>query len=641
MLGTFREKILSWGAKILFALLIVSFGLWGIGDYNISGSSGNDAVAEVGDRPITGRELDTQVQNAMSRMRRLLGPDFSDEQARAMGIIDQTLNSLVQQNLFVEGARSAGLIVSDELLGQEIRDDDQFKHGGQFNRNAFFQALNNAGLSEAAFAALYRSQLLQTQLLSSVDVGLAVPASLADTIYRYRNEKRVAEVIRLDHTKFKGIPSPDPAELAKFHQDNAAIFTAPEYRALTAVLLRPEDVADEIEVPEERIKDEYDTRINEFTQLERREIQQILVSDEAKAKKISNRLALGEDFAKVAKEEAGVDEAGLNLGNLTRQELPIAELADAAFLLAAETSSQPIKTALGWHILKIGKVTPGSQKTLEEVRDQVKRAVQLDLAADTLVTLANKFEDDLGSGSTLEEAARRLDLEVIKVPAIDPRGLDDAAKPIPTISTIREILRVAFETEEGQDSVLTDFGTASFFILRVDKVTPPALRPLDKIRDGVVAAWKRERQAEAAEKRTAELVDKLKGGTPLKSVADEMKADIITTKAFTRTGQGLETDIPGELVQQLFSAKERVAVSAPGNGADFIARVKEIQPANAGADEGGVAAVREQVSLGLGNDITAQLANALRTRLGVTINREAIDNYFNTDTSGGRPRHAM
>ena len=48
MLGSFREKILSWGAKVLFGLLIISFGLWGIGDYNISGSNANDAIAEVG-----------------------------------------------------------------------------------------------------------------------------------------------------------------------------------------------------------------------------------------------------------------------------------------------------------------------------------------------------------------------------------------------------------------------------------------------------------------------------------------------------------------------------------------------------------------------------------------------------------------
>ena len=146
------------------------------------------------------------------------------------------------------------------------------------------------------------------------------------------------------------------------------------------------------------------------------------------------------------------------------------------------------------------------------------RIVQLDIAADTLVSLANKLEDDLGSGSTLEEAARRLNLKVIKVTSIDRRGLDYAGKPVEAIGKKRDILQVAFKTEEGQDSVLSDLGAASFFILRVDKVTPPTLRPLETIRTDVAATWKREQQATAAEKKIAQLVDQLKGGKSLKTL---------------------------------------------------------------------------------------------------------------------------
>ena len=172
MLGSFREKILSWGAKVLFGLLIISFGLWGIGDYNYSGSNANDAIAEVGGRAISGRDLEAEVQNAMARMRRLLGQDFSDEQARALGIIDQSLDTLVRKNVFIAGAEKTGLIVNDEVLGQAIRNDDQFKAAGQFDRQAFFQALNAAGLSEQAFASMYRVQLLQNQLICLVLLSL-------------------------------------------------------------------------------------------------------------------------------------------------------------------------------------------------------------------------------------------------------------------------------------------------------------------------------------------------------------------------------------------------------------------------------------------------------------------------------------
>ena len=38
----FRKKILSWGAKLLLGLLIISFALWGIGDYTMGGKDENE-----------------------------------------------------------------------------------------------------------------------------------------------------------------------------------------------------------------------------------------------------------------------------------------------------------------------------------------------------------------------------------------------------------------------------------------------------------------------------------------------------------------------------------------------------------------------------------------------------------------------
>ena len=124
----------------------------------------------------------------------------------------------------------------------------------------------------------------------------------------------MADVLRIDHSKFKDIPTPDTVAMASFHKENAGLFTAPEYRDLTVVLLRPEDVADDVNVPEQRVQDEYDGRINEFTKLETREIRQILVSDEAKIQEIRKRLSLGGDFTKVAKEVAGIEKRGAPTG---------------------------------------------------------------------------------------------------------------------------------------------------------------------------------------------------------------------------------------------------------------------------------------------------------------------------------------
>ena len=120
MLRNFREGILSWGAKILLGLLIISFGLWGIGDYTTGGGN-KRAVAEVGERQITDRELEDQVLNAFAKMRQILGGNVTDAQIRSMGIVDQTLNRMIEEQLFLEGARETGLMINDQLLRQVIR----------------------------------------------------------------------------------------------------------------------------------------------------------------------------------------------------------------------------------------------------------------------------------------------------------------------------------------------------------------------------------------------------------------------------------------------------------------------------------------------------------------------------------------
>ena len=167
----------------------------------------------------------------------------------------------------------------------------------------------------------------------------------------------MADVLRLDHGKFTDIPTPDSVTMTSFHKENAGLFAAPEYRDLTVVLLQPEDVADDVNVPEQRVQDEYDSRINEFTKLETREIHQILVSDEPKLE-ISKRPSR-RGFYQGGQEVAGMKEA-LTQGNLRNvTPVPICR----GCLSSRRIRIEPIQTALGWHILRVDKVIPQPENT--------------------------------------------------------------------------------------------------------------------------------------------------------------------------------------------------------------------------------------------------------------------------------------
>ena len=138
----------------------------------------------------------------------------------------------------------------------------------------------------------------------------------------------------------------------------------------------------------------------------------------------------------------------------------------------------------------------------------------------------------------------RLNLRVEIIPAIDNQGLNELGKPIDGISDQKEILNAVFATSEGEDSDLNDYGSSSFFILHVDKVTKPALRPLDKIINDVRIAWKRDHRAEEAEKKAKNLVNELNNGILPKILASKLKVDLLSTRPFTRTGKGLKTELP-------------------------------------------------------------------------------------------------
>src|SRR3546814_4056070 len=71
------------------------------------------------------------------------------------------------------------------------------------------------------------------------------------------------------------------------------------------------------------------------------------------------------------------------------------------------------------------------------------------------------------------------------------------------------LLSLAFSTPEGEDSALTETRGGGYAILRVNGVQPPALRPLEEVREQVVADWEAAQRAEAtAEKAKAAAEDR-------------------------------------------------------------------------------------------------------------------------------------
>jgi peptidyl-prolyl cis-trans isomerase D len=447
-------------------------------------------------------------------------------------------------------------------------------------------------------------------------------------VFRYQNEKRVADVVFIADKSVTKVPEPSASDIAAYHKKNAKTFTAPELRQIAAIILTPAEVAASIEVSDADLRRAYNERSAEFLSKERRAVEQILFSDEATAKKAYAALKAGDSFDKVAKEIAKQAAGPLSLGNVDKDGLPLKVLGEAVFKLKEGAYSAPVKSDLGWHILRVTKIEKTKTKPFEEVKAKLKADIQKERAGDRLVKLTNQVEDELGTGASLEEAAKKYNLKVVKYSAVDRQGNDGDGNKIKDLLAAPEFLSRVFELDEGEDSGMVETRGGASFVVRVDKITKPALRPLEKVRDKVVAAIKEEsRRAEVA-KRAKAILEKLKGGFTLATVAKREKLPLRTTQPFGRDGRTAGANVPGALVAKLFKARRGQAVMEETKIGVVLASVKEIKEVSPSSDPAAVKRLRETVARGIHVDLLTALQAALKDRHGVEIDQDAFKTFF-------------
>jgi peptidyl-prolyl cis-trans isomerase D len=466
-----------------------------------------------------------------------------------------------------------------------------------------------------------RSDLARRQLAGGIAASETVPKSLAHAVYRHRQEQRVAEILFIPNDSITGLGAPDQASLETFHKDNEARFMAPEFRKVTAVIIRPDDLAANIEVSDERLEEEYRSRLDEFETSERRAVEQLLFNGESEAKAAYDRIRAGEDFAAV-----GADV--LPLGTVVKGDLPLAALADGAFALAPDTASSPIKTALGWHIVRVTKIEPGSTMSFADAREKLKTLVKGELAVDAAINLGEDLDKEIGGGTSITDAAARFGLTLTRIAAMDAKGQDAEGKPIAGLPQGSDFVEQAFQATTGDDGLLSDAEDGSYFILRVDGITPAAVRPLADIRAKVAAAWTTERKAEEAKKRAQSVTERLSAGTQLSDLAREIGREVRITEPFTRDGDGAGDHVSAALVEKLFVQRVGKAAWAPTQDGAVVGVAKEVTAANPLSDSKGVKSVSDRLRQAMASDLLTQFTNALRDRYPVEIDQAAVEDMF-------------
>ncbi len=626
MLDSIRQGVSSWVIKILLGLLILSFAVWGIGDIFI-GSGANPAVATVGGKEISTDQFIRTYQRDLNDLARRLDRQITPDEGRQFGLVGETVRRVVIQTMLDETADDYGVTIGDELLRESVFRNEAFQDAtGRFDQNRFLQTLAQNGLSEEDFVSSFRRDLARDQVLSSISVGAFAPAPMVRPLFEHRNERRVAELAVVRMADLADPAEPDEPTLVRFHEENEARYMAPEYRAVTYVWIAPDALYDEIEVTQDELERTYNDRINSYFQPERRKVEQLIYDTEEAALAARQRLAAGETFDAVAGDSGAFNAGATDLGMVEWNDLP-SDLADAVFDLAAGELSQPLASAFGFHVVRVDEIAPEGTTPLEEVRAGLEDEIRRRRSFDGLQDLVDRLEDEMAGGRTLEDAASRVRLTATVLPAIDRAGNDRDANAVEGIADLDRFIDTVFSTDVGQVSEPQESSDNGYFVVRVDNISPEAVRPLNEIRVVVVEDWKRDQKLAAAKQKADDMLAAVKGGRTLEDAAAEQGAEVVKSEALTRTSGRVQAEVSAELVSQLFDLK--VGEYATAETADregyAVARLDEVLAASPATNELELAQLRDILNSRVGQDIVDQYLLAVQNDVGVSVNQGLIE----------------
>lgn len=627
MLNAIRQRAGSWIVKVLLLLLVASFAVWGIGDIFYGGAR-NPTVAEVGDSEILASELSTEFRRVVNTIQRQLGTGIDREQAIRLGLMQQALQDLVARRLIDLSARDLGLVVDDDTLRQLVVSNPAFQTGGRFDRSRFEQLLLANGLDEESYLAGLRQDVLRGMLTQSLTGPVEAPEVLVDALYRHRNEQRRGGMLLVDSEAVEEVPEPTEEQIATYHADHEATYTAPELREVSFVTVEPDDLLEEIEIAEDQLRATYEERIDAYRTPARREVQQLLASERSAIERAAEAIAAGTGFEAAANDEVTY----ADLGEMEPGQLPGA-LDEAVFALDVGSVSEPIESPFGWHLFVVNHEAPEQRTPFAEVRDEIEQEVALEEAGDRLPALANALDDELAAGLSLEEAAANVGLDSRSLAAVDRRGLGESSEPVEALpDDPSRFLEVTFETPAGETSLLEEADDGSYFVLRVDRVQEPRLKPVDEVREEVVAAWQAQERRRLAREKAETL--RLRAGevASFEAPADAPGVDFHPLEPIARGGtpdgpatpaaiEALFRTSPGEIAEEVVEVV----------GGFGVVRTEEIISADPTSDPQGVASLRDQLSAEMKADIVAQYEQALRDTYPVEINESEVNRVGSAD----------
>ena len=622
MLKFLRSKASGVLGILLIGLLVIAFGLWGIAD-TFTGFS-NSEIASVGNKKIERQEFQIRYVQATRDFSRQLGTTLSAADAANLGISQRVLTNMMGSAALHEAAEDLGLGFSDDAIARSILEDPSFAGvNGQFDEPTFRAVLSQNGLNEKLFVEDQRRFHMINQLTeASIDRGL-VPELLVESLYKHFLERRIANymILTLEQTDDTGEPTDE--ELETFFNETKLRFAQPETRSGDALVVSPARFAELISIDDATLKEEYELSMTDFTVEETRKIDQLVLSDDTEAEEARKLIGEGVPFVEIV-DAVGQTLDNSDLGEVKRGDMISADLAEIAFAMEKDEVSEVIEGPLGYVVLRVRDINPGSVLPLEAVEDQLRQRIIYDRALEDMLAFTETVEDELAGGETLENIGQRFDLDVIKIDNIANNGKTVNGTQLALLARYEGLAGLLFDSAIGEDIPMQEMEDGTFIWLRLNEITPTIVPPLKDVREAVTAEWKVDERSKLLQAMAEHMVKVGNETGSFKAAAEGFKRKPLVSEPMTR--QISNDTFSEEAVTRLFNVgKDEFAWAGVGFGGEIIVmQVADIIEAEAG-DSAARDIIFEGEQRKYHADLTNQFVLSLQDNYGISINETNLN----------------
>ncbi len=619
---------------LLLLLILPSFVLVGVSSYQDRGGS-SDGVATVDGKKITQQEWENAQRRQIDQARQMMGAQFDqklfDTPEAKQAILD---NLVAERAINAEVARS-NLTVSDAVLVKAISDIQQFrKPDGSFDKEGYYAAIAAQGMNEQQFNARMRHDMAVQQLVGSIQQTAFAPRTVSNRLSDINDQEREVQEQLFPVANFVGQVKVTDDMLKAFYDKNATLFQVPETVKAEYVVFNADAVEKSVTVSDAEIADAYNKNKARFTTAEKRSASHILINAPAGAKPADDAAAKAKaqaildevrknpaDFAKIAKaqsQDPGSAELGGDLGNIERGVFPAKQVEDTIYSLKDGEISGLVRSDFGYHIIKLTKLTPATQKSLEDAKPEIAAELKKTKMSSKYSELAETFSNTVyEQADSLKPVADKLGLTIQTVD-----GLTRTPNPALGTSPVNndKFLKAIFSSDaltNKRNTEAVEVAPSTLVAGRVVASKPASKRPFAEV-EGII----RQRVTQEEATRLARQAGEAKLAAAKASGDASGFGDV---KVVSRTKEPTINQTAALAVLKADTSKlpAYVGVELPGQGYGVYRIAKVSQPAQ--PDTARRQQEAEQIANAVGGGETYGFVEALKHKAKAKINVKSAD----------------